>query len=90
MSILKDLKRDHTILMITHKPQLMKMADEIIVIDNGKLVGKGNHKELSENNKYYVALQKWWTVDINILLKYYKVNKKNRRCLFFCYFIFYK
>lgn len=58
MSILKDLKRDHTILMITHKPQLMKMADEIIVIDNGKLVGKGNHKELSENNKYYVALQK--------------------------------
>lgn len=44
--------------MITHKPQLMKMADEIIVIDKGKLVGKGTHKELIQNNKYYQLLQK--------------------------------
>ena len=58
INILKDLKKDHTILMITHKPQLMKMADEIIVIDNGRLVGQGNHKELIENNKYYQILQK--------------------------------
>lgn len=58
MSILKDLKKDHTILMITHKPQLMKIADEIIVINQGKLVGKGTHKELIENNKYYQILQK--------------------------------
>ena len=56
--ILKDLKQDHTIIMITHKPQLMKMADEIIVIDHGRLVGKGTHKELIENNKYYQILQK--------------------------------
>ncbi len=58
MNILKDLKKDHTILMITHKPQLMKLADEIIVIDKGKLVGKGKHKELIENNEYYQTLQK--------------------------------
>lgn len=58
INILKDLKKDHTILMITHKPQLMKMADEIIVIDHGRLVGKGTHKELIENNKYYQILQK--------------------------------
>lgn len=58
MKILKNLRKDHTILMITHKPALMKMADEIIVIDNGKLVGKGTHKELIENNKYYQTLQK--------------------------------
>lgn len=58
INILKDLKQDHTILMITHKPQLMKMADEIIVIDKGRLVGKGKHKELIENNKYYQILQK--------------------------------
>lgn len=58
MNILKDLKQDHTILMITHKPTLMKLADEVIVISNGKLVGRGNHKELSKNNKYYQLLQK--------------------------------
>lgn len=58
INILKDLKKDHTILMITHKPALMKMADEIIVIDNGRLVGKGKHNDLIENNKYYQILQK--------------------------------
>ncbi len=58
INILKDLKKDHTILMITHKPELMKMADEIIVIDHGKLVGKGTHKDLIANNKYYQILQK--------------------------------
>lgn len=58
MKILKDLKKDHTILMITHKPQLMKLADEIFVIDHGQLVGNGKHKELLKNNKYYQVLQK--------------------------------
>ena len=58
MKVLKDLKKDHTILMITHKPQLMKMADDIIVIEHGKLVGRGTHKELIKENKYYQILQK--------------------------------
>lgn len=58
IDILKDLKKDHTILMITHKPALMKLADEIIVIDHGKLVGKGTHKDLIRNNKYYQLLHK--------------------------------
>lgn len=58
MKILKSLKRDHTILMITHKPMLMKLADDILVIDHGKLVGRGNHKTLMKNNKYYRDLQK--------------------------------
>lgn len=58
MKILKSLKRNHTILMITHKPELMKEADNILVINNGKLVGNGNHKELIKTNKYYKELQK--------------------------------
>lgn len=58
IDIMKDLKKDHTILMITHKPTLMKMADEIIVVDHGKIVGRGTHKELMKDNKYYQTLQK--------------------------------
>ena len=58
MNILNDLKRDHTILMITHKPTLMKMADDVIVINHGKLVGRGKHKDLLKDNKYYQILQK--------------------------------
>lgn len=58
MKVLKDLKRDHTVVMITHKPQMMKIADKIIVINKGRLVGMGKHKELLEKNKYYRTLQK--------------------------------
>lgn len=58
MGILKDLKKDHTILMITHKPALMRLADEIFVIDHGRLVGRGSHKTLIKENEYYQILQK--------------------------------
>lgn len=56
-NLLKDLKKDHTILMITHKPELMKKADRLIVLHEGKIVGDGKHKELIGNNKYYDFLQ---------------------------------
>ena len=58
INIIKKLKKNHTILMITHKPMLMKEADDIIVINHSKLVGRGRHKELIKNNKYYQELQK--------------------------------
>ena len=48
IEILKDLKKDHTIIMITHKPELMKKADRIIVLNEGKIVGDGTHKQLLE------------------------------------------
>lgn len=58
MNVLKTLKKDHTILMITHKPKLMKLAEEIIVIDNGELVAKGTHDKLMKKSKDYRSLQK--------------------------------
>lgn len=58
VKVLKELKKNHTVIMITHKPSMMKFADQIIVIDNGKVVGKGKHKKLLEENKYYQRLQK--------------------------------
>ncbi len=55
--LLKDLKKDHTIIMITHKPDLMKRADRIVVIQDGIIVGDGTHKDLIKNNAYYAWLQ---------------------------------
>ena len=57
VSVLKKLKRNHTVLVITHKPEIMKEMDELLVIDGGKLVGRGTHKNLL-HNKYYKLLQK--------------------------------
>src|SRR5699024_8706391 len=54
--VLQDLKKDHTILVITHKKELMKKSDNLIVLKEGKIVGVGTHKDLAENNKYYKEL----------------------------------
>lgn len=56
-SIFKDLAQDHTIIIITHKKDVMKIADKIIVLDKGKVVGEGTHTSLMKNNKYYIDLQ---------------------------------
>lgn len=57
MAVLEKLKKDHTVIMITHKPELMRLADQIIVIDKGKVIGKGKHRELLKDNKIYQSLQ---------------------------------
>ena len=51
INVLKDLKKDHTIIIITHKEEMMKIADELIIMDKGKIVEKGTYKNLL-NNKY--------------------------------------
>ncbi|MBP3899826.1 ABC transporter ATP-binding protein [Candidatus Saccharibacteria bacterium] len=57
IKVLKKLKTDHTVLVITHKPEVMQKMDELIVIEKGALVGRGTHRDLLRNN-YYKLLQK--------------------------------
>lgn len=55
--ILLDLKSDHTIIMITHKPEMMMIADRIIVIDNGKIVAKGLNSDVYTKCELYRDLR---------------------------------
>jgi len=50
-------KKDHTIIMITKKPDLMANADKIIVLDRGRIVASGTHAELMKTNEIYRVLQ---------------------------------
>lgn len=56
--ILEDLKQDHTVILITHKKDVMKIADKIVVLKKGKVVGIGTHKELMKSNETYIDIQK--------------------------------
>ena len=51
-----DLTKDHTIIIIAHRLSTIIDADEILVIENGKLESKGNHKDLLNKSKVYKGL----------------------------------
>ena len=42
-----------TIITIAHRLSTIKDCDEIFVLDEGKLIGKGNYNQLIENNDLF-------------------------------------
>ncbi len=55
--LINKLKEEHTIIIITQKSELMKIADKIIVMNEGKIDEIGTHNELIKNNEIYKFLQ---------------------------------
>jgi len=47
------LTQNKTTIVIAHRLSTILKSDKIYVIDNGSVVGSGNHKELVENSKIY-------------------------------------
>lgn len=56
IGVLKDLKKDHTVIIITHKPELMTLSDHLIVIDNGRIAAEGTPAELLKKSALYRSL----------------------------------
>ena len=53
---LKTVSRDKTVIVISHRFAAMRLLDRIIVLENGRLVDCGNHKQLLERNGLYAGL----------------------------------
>ncbi len=47
-----DLVKDHTIIIIAHRLSTIIDADEILLMDKGKIIASGTHKKLMKNEKY--------------------------------------
>ncbi|NCB48548.1 MAG: ABC transporter ATP-binding protein [Clostridia bacterium] len=56
--IILELSKTHTILVVAHRLSTVVNCDEIIMIDGGKIVSKGKHKELMKNCTEYKELYK--------------------------------
>lgn len=56
INLLDDLKTDHTIIVITHNKDLMRRADKLVVLNNGKIECVGNNNDLIKKNKVYKQL----------------------------------
>ncbi len=55
---LKPITKDSAVLIVAQRINTIKDADQIVVLDNGKVVGKGNHKELLKTCKVYNEIVK--------------------------------
>ncbi len=50
---LKEKTGDSTVLVVTQRVSSVMHAEQIVVLDQGKVVGKGTHKELMESSEVY-------------------------------------
>lgn len=50
------ISKDYTILIIAHRLSTIKDCNKIMILQDGKIVGVGNHYELLKNNLYYQKL----------------------------------
>lgn len=53
LKVLEKLSEDHTILIISRDKGILKLADEIVLIDQGRVESVGRHNELMENSELY-------------------------------------
>ena len=53
----KNLMKDKTVIMIAHRLSTIKDVDEILVMDNGRIIERGSDKELMSKDSNYKRLQ---------------------------------
>lgn len=57
INIIKELKDDHTIIVTSHNPKVMEIADRVVVLKDGKVVAKGENKEVYDKSELYRNLK---------------------------------
>ncbi|WP_104025344.1 lipid A ABC transporter ATP-binding protein/permease MsbA [Vibrio hyugaensis] len=57
-SALDELQKDKTVLVIAHRLSTIENADEILVVDEGAIVERGNHAELIAKDGAYAQLHR--------------------------------
>ncbi|MDG1642417.1 cysteine/glutathione ABC transporter ATP-binding protein/permease CydC [Klebsiella huaxiensis] len=59
LDLLAEVMRDKTVLMVTHRLRGLTRFNQIIVMDNGKIIEQGSHAELlAEQGRYYQFKQR--------------------------------
>ena len=62
---LKDAVKTRAVIIIAHRLSSLMHADEIVFLDNGKIIERGRHDQLMARNGRYASLYKLQTSDSN-------------------------
>lgn len=52
---IRNIRKDKTTIIVSHRLSLVSHAQEIIVMNDGKIVERGNHENLMEQNGWYAT-----------------------------------
>ena len=58
-----ELARDITVVVAAARPALLALADDIVVLDDGAVVGHGTFDELARDSRHFRTLLEQWRLD---------------------------
>lgn len=56
--VIKNIQKEHTIIIVTHELSMIKDCSRILVLDEGKIIDEGSHNDLIKKSKIYKKLYK--------------------------------
>ena len=58
LSQLKTLLTDRTVILIGHRVSTLRFADNIVVMDSGRVIEQGTHEALITQGGYYAEMER--------------------------------
>ena len=60
---LREIRKGRTVLVVSHRVSSVKDSDQILVLDNGRIVERGTHESLIAHDGYYADLYRRQTIE---------------------------